>query len=83
MCKAKEQLERYVGLFFIPIFEKDSWKTERKESLKASWALSRPMGSFSPIQIVCFYNTFNLSFTDHTDQIRMIVQLHYKLWRKR
>jgi hypothetical protein len=50
VCKAKEQLERYVGLFFIPIFEKDSWKTERKESLKASWALSRPMGSFSPIQ---------------------------------
>ena len=38
----------------MPINEKVSWKTERKESCKACWALSRPMSTFSPILYVCF-----------------------------
>ncbi len=40
----------------MPINEKVSWKTERKESFIACWALSRSMSTFSPIYMFAFAN---------------------------
>lgn len=45
----------------MPINEKVSWKTERKESFIACWALSRSMSTFSPIYMFAFANHFFVS----------------------
>ncbi|MCP3763552.1 hypothetical protein NLX67_14315 [Domibacillus sp. A3M-37] len=43
----RSSLSKKSGLFIVPIFRKTAWKTERKESRNACWALRRPMMSFS------------------------------------
>jgi hypothetical protein len=43
----RSSLSKKSGLFIVPIFRKTAWKTERKESRDACWALRRPMMSFS------------------------------------
>ena len=48
----------------MPINEKVSWKTERKESFIACWALSRSMSTFSPIYMFAFANHFFVSMCE-------------------
>ncbi|MFJ7746588.1 hypothetical protein [Peribacillus sp. NPDC097295] len=42
------------SFYYAYIYEKVSWKTDRKESFKACWAISRPMSIFSPLIMFVF-----------------------------
>jgi hypothetical protein len=60
LCRGgKRQLAQKSRSFYCAYFKKKAaWKTERKESSHACWALRRPMMSFSPTKkeesFLCF-----------------------------